>query len=356
MGETHRISFEPVDIEMDVGEDEKILDAAFRQGIHLMHGCREGQCSACKSYVLEGEIQMERYSTFACNDAEVEEGYVLLCRAHAFSDCRIELLNFDEDELLGGVPIQDVRTRITAIEPMTRDIVSLRLTAVEPATYEFKPGQYSDIGIPGTDEHRSFSMATTQSTPGEVEFLIKKYAGGKFAALLDGGLSVGDELRLNGPYGSFTIKEGHALPVVCIGGGAGMAPILSLLRHLNETGSTRPVRFYYGARTAEDLFYVEEILTLGKGLRNFEFVACLSESLPDVNSPAVAALPAALTPQEGNVTHVVAQREADLARCEVYLCGPPPMVDAALLFLDAQGVPKDQIFYDSFTSPAAASL
>lgn len=361
MADTHKIYFEPVDIEMEVGEDEKILDAAFRQGIHLMHGCREGQCSACKSYILEGEIQMERYSTFACNDAEVEEGYVLLCRAHAFSDCTIELLNFDEDELLGGVPIQDVRTRVTAIEPMTRDIVSLRLTAVEPATYEFKPGQYSDITIPGTDEHRSFSMATTQSTPGEVEFLIKKYPGGRFSTLLDGGptgLAVGDELHVNGPYGSFTIKDGHVLPVVCIGGGAGMAPILSLLRHLNETGNTRPVRFYYGARTAADLFYVDEILALGEGLRDFEFVACLSEPLPgaDASPEPVDLAPGAgmrlgVRPELGNVTDVVARREESLAKCEVYLCGPPPMVDAALAFLEQQGVPGDQVFHDSFTSP-----
>ena len=128
MADTHRIRFEPVDIEMDVTEDDKILDAAFRQGIHLMHGCKEGQCSACKSYVLDGDLQMERYSTFACNDAEVAEGYVLLCRAHAFSDCTIELLNYDEDELLGGVPIQTVTARVAAIEPVTRDIVSLRLT------------------------------------------------------------------------------------------------------------------------------------------------------------------------------------------------------------------------------------
>ncbi|EWT01180.1 CDP-6-deoxy-delta-3,4-glucoseen reductase [Intrasporangium oryzae NRRL B-24470] len=359
MADTHKIYFEPVDIEMEVGEDEKILDAAFRQGIHLMHGCREGQCSACKSYVLDGEIQMERYSTFACNDAEVDEGYVLLCRAHAYSDCTIELLNFDEDELLGGVPIQDVRTRVTAIEPMTRDIVSLRLTAVEPSTYEFKPGQYSDITIPGTDEHRSFSMATTQSTPGEVEFLIKKYPGGRFSALLEDGLAVGDELHVNGPYGSFTIKEGHVLPVVCIGGGAGMAPILSLLRHLNETGSTRPVRFYYGARTAADLFYVEQILALGAGLRDFEFVPCLSEELPERpeagSSSADAGMPSGLLLEAGNVTDVVARREADLARCEVYLCGPPPMVDAALVFLEAQHVPSDQVFHDSFTSPVTVS-
>ena len=347
MADTHKIYFEPVDIEMEVGEDEKILDAAFRQGIHLMHGCREGQCSACKSYILEGDIQMERYSTFACNDAEVDEGYVLLCRAHAFSDCTIELLNFDEDELLGGIPIQDVLTRITAIEPMTRDIVSLRLRAVEPEVFDFKPGQYTDIVIPGTGEHRSFSMATTQSTPGEIEFLIKKYPGGRFSALLDDGLTVDDELRLNGPYGSFTLKEGHVLPVVCIGGGAGMAPILSLLRHLHETGSNRPVRFYYGARTAADLFYVEQILGLGDGLRDFEFVVCLSDTLAGADD-----LPTGLVPEAGNVTDVVARRESSLARCEVYLCGPPPMVDAALLFLEGQGVPKDQVFHDSFTSPA----
>src|ERR1700754_2089841 len=266
MADSHKINFEPVDIEMEVREDENILDAAFRQGIHLMHGCREGRCSACKSYVLDGEIQMESYSTFACNDAEVDDGFVLLCRSHAFSDCTIELLNFDEDELLGGIPIQDVRTQVLAVEPKTRDIVSLRLKPVEPGTFDFKPGQYADLYVPGTDEHRSFSMATTQSSTDQVEFLIKKYPGGKFSALLDGQIQAGDEIALTGPYGSFTLKEGYVLPVVCIGGGAGMAPILSLLRHMNETENTRLVRFYYGARTAADLFYLDEILELGKGL------------------------------------------------------------------------------------------
>lgn len=348
MAAKHVITFEPVDIEMEVDEDEVILDAAFRQGIHLMHGCREGQCSACKSFVLDGDIQMDRYSTFACNDAEADEGYVLLCRSHAYSDCTIELLNFDEDELLGGIPIQDVMTRITAISPVTRDIVSLRLTAAEPTTYDFKPGQYADLTIPGSDQTRSFSMATTQSTPGEVEFLIKKYPGGKFSALLDGDLSVGDELKMTGPYGSFTLKDGHVLPIVCIGGGAGMAPILSLLRHLSETESTRPVRFYYGARTADDLFYVDLINTIGKDLRDFEFVVCLSESLPD--DPSAYPFEA----EAGMVTDVVARREESLSKTEVYLCGPPPMVDAAMVFLDQHAVPQDQVFHDSFTSPVTA--
>jgi len=316
----HRINFEPVDIEMEVAEDENILDAAFRQGIHLMHGCREGRCSACKSYVLDGDIQMDNYSTFACNDAEVDEGYVLLCRSHAFSDCTIELLNFDEDELLGGVPIQDVRTRVTAVKPVTRDIVSLQLEAVEPATFEFKAGQYADIGVPGSDEHRSFSMATTRSTPDRVEFLIKKYPGGKFSGLLDDGIVVGDELSLTGPYGT------------------------SILRHLSETASPRPVRFYYGARTADDLFYLDEIAEIGKGLVDFSFVACLSESM-------AGDVPVAVAVEEGNVTDVLARHESDIAKTEVYMCGPPPMVDAALEMLEARSVPKDQVFYDKFTSP-----
>jgi len=344
VAETHRINFEPVDIEMEVDEDESILDAAFRQGIHLMHGCREGRCSACKSYLLDGDVQMDNYSTFACNDAEVDEGYVLLCRSHAFSDCTIELLNFDEDELLGGVPIQDVRTRVIAIEPVTRDIASLRLQAVEPNTFEFKPGQYADIHIPGSDEHRSFSMATTQSTPGQIEFLIKKYPGGKFSGLLDDGLKVGDELSLTGPYGTSTLKDGHVLPVVCVAGGAGMAPILSILRHLSETASSRPVRFYYGARTAADLFYLDEITEIGKGLADFVFLVCLSESM-------AGELPRAVTLAEGNVTDIVAGRESDLGKTEVYMCGPPPMVDAALDLLETRSVPKDQVFYDKFTSP-----
>jgi propane monooxygenase reductase subunit len=126
-----------------------------------------------------------------------------------------------------------------------------------------------------------------------------------------------------------------------------MAPILSLLRHLVETGSTRPVRFYYGARTGQDLFYLDEIAELGKLLSDFEFVACLSESMDEKDKALCGAV------EQGNVTDVVERREAQLSKCEVYLCGPPPMVDAAIAFLETSGVPHDQVFHDSFTSPTA---
>ena len=155
---------------------------------------------------------------------------------------------------------------------------------------------------------------------------------------------MGDELSLTGPYGTSTLKDGHVLPVVCVAGGAGMAPVLAILRHLSESESTRPVRFYYGARTAADLFYIDEITRIGKTLVDFRFVACLSETMDD-------ALPEAVHIEQGFVTDIVARHESGLAKTEVYLCGPPPMVDAALALLDARTVPKDQVFYDSFTSP-----
>ncbi|WP_228001910.1 NADH:ubiquinone reductase (Na(+)-transporting) subunit F [Nocardia australiensis] len=345
MGDTHRIRFEPVDLEIEVTEDETILDAAFRQGVSLMHGCREGQCSACKSFLLDGDVQMDRYSTFALADYESEEGYVLLCKSHAYSDCEIELINFDEDELHNAVPLQQVRTRVIELAPLTNDIVSLKLAPLEPGRYEFKPGQYSEVLIPGTDEHRSFSMATTPATPGVIEFIIKCYPGGRFSALLTDGLVVGDELVLHGPYGSFTVKPDATRDIVCIGGGAGMAPILSLLRHLAEIESPRRVRFYYGARTVNDLFYLPEIAELATGSADFDFVPALSEeTAADWDSIGVR------DGDFGFVTDVVDRREADLTDADIYLCGPPPMVDAALALLDSKGVARERIHFDKFTT------
>ena len=347
MGESHRVRFEPVDLEMDVEEDETVLDAAFRQGITLMHGCREGQCSACKSFLIEGDVQLARYSTFALADYESDEGYVLLCKTHAYSDLVVELINYDEEVLRSAVPIQHVTAVITALTPLTSDIVSLRLQPVED--FVFKPGQYVDITIPGTDRHRSFSMATTPETA-ELEFIIKRYPGGHFSGLLDGdhdGLRIGDELQLTGPYGAFTLRDSSERRVVCIGGGAGMAPILSLLRHLVRIGTRRPVVFYYGARTAEDLFYLPEIAALGQLLDDFRFVPALSLSEIDHWGEL------GVEGRFGLITDVVDQAEPDLSESDFYLCGPPPMVDAAVDLLARRDVPRDRVFFDKFTTASS---
>ena len=132
MGEKHIARFEPVGIELEVDEDETILDAAFRQGIMLMHGCKEGQCAACKSFLLDGEVDLDRYSTFALPDFEEAEGYTLLCRAHAMSDVEIELINFDEEIIRSGVPIVESTVEVAAVEELTHDIRRLVLKLPEP--------------------------------------------------------------------------------------------------------------------------------------------------------------------------------------------------------------------------------
>jgi propane monooxygenase reductase subunit len=343
MGNTHTVRFEPVGIEMEADEDETILHAAFRQGIMLMHGCKEGQCSACKSFLLDGDVDLDRYSTFALPDFEEAEGWTLLCRAHAYSDLEVELINYDEEALHGGTPPRTVRTTVAAIEPLTHDISRLSLTVEDGEPFAFKPGQYVDIRIPGgdEDEHRSFSMANLANGAGELEFMIKRYPGGRFSGLLaDDGLQVGDELEVTGPYGVFTLRSSSPRRIVFIGGGAGMAPILCLLRSMAEAGVDRPAVYYYGARTADDLFHVEEIAALTERLPAFSFVPALSE----------AAEGNGWTGETGLITDVVERLEDDLADVDAYLCGPPPMVDAAIALLERLGVPESHIYFDKFTT------
>jgi propane monooxygenase reductase subunit len=337
MGEKHAVRLEPVGIEFEVDEDETVLNGAFRQGLMLMHGCKEGQCGACKSFLLEGEVDLDRYSTFALPDYELEEGWTLLCRAHAVEDLEVELINYDEEILTSGVALRTARARVEAIDPLTRDIRRLVLK-IDDGEMPFRCGQYVDIGIPGTEESRSFSMANLPNGDGRLEFMIKLYPGGVFSSLLtDGVLQVGDELDVTGPYGVFTLRENDR-PIVFIGGGAGMAPILSLLRSMAEQGVARPAVYYYGAREEQDLFHLEELTELQKLLPGFRFVPALSDS--------------EWAGETGLITDVVERSEQGLDGVDAYLCGPPPMVDAAQEMLMRLGVDEARIHYDKFTTTA----
>ena len=174
MSEKHVVRFEPVGIEIEVSEDQNILRAAAEQGIMLMHGCKEGQCSSCKSFLLEGEdVEHDKYSTFALPDYELEEGYTLLCRAHAYEDLTIELLHYDEEMIRAGLPIQQGVVEVISKDAVTHDRRHLVVRLIEPDWIKFFPGQYMDFTIPGSGSVRSFSMAnTTSRDTGLLEFVI----------------------------------------------------------------------------------------------------------------------------------------------------------------------------------------
>ena len=339
MSGKHTVRFEPVGIEIEVDEDQTILRAAAEQGIMLMHGCKEGQCASCKSFVLEGEdIEHDRYSTFALPDYEKEEGYTLLCRAHAYEDVTIELLNYDEEMIRSGLPIQQAVAEVVCNDPVTHDMRHLVLRLVEPAEVKFFPGQYMDIAVPGTGEVRSFSMANTSSRDGLLEFVIKVYPDGLFSHFLDTRLAVGDRLELTGPFGVFTLREGEA-DLVFIGGGAGMAPILSLLRSMAERGIRRKATFFYGARTRRDLCFSDELRAIAGKLPDFSYIPALSHESPGEWDG-----------ETGLITDVVKRLASGLAGAHAYVCGPPPMVEAAVPLLQTLGVAEKRIYFDKFTT------
>ena len=339
MADKHVVRFEPVGIEIEAAEDQNILRAAAEQGIMLMHGCKEGQCASCKSFILEGEdVEYDKYSTFALPDYELDEGYTLLCRAHAYEDLTIELLNYDEEMIRSGLPIQSGVAEVVSKDAVTHDMRHLVLRLIEPAEVKFFPGQYLDISIPGTDIVRSFSMASTTSRGGLLEFVIKVYPDGQFSRFLAEKLAEGDRLDWTGPFGVFTLREGES-DLVFVGGGAGMAPILSLLRAMAERGLQRKATFFYGARTRADLCFEPELRELERRLPDFRYIPALSEPGPDEEWDG----------ETGLITDVVQRRASNLAQVHAYVCGPPPMVEAALPLLARLGVEEKRVYYDKFT-------
>jgi propane monooxygenase reductase subunit len=334
-----QVYFEPIGEEIECEEDETVLDAAFRHGYSLVYGCREGQCSACKCFLLEGEVSLKRYSTFALSDAEEASGYTLLCRAMPDTDLTIELLHVQENYRLEHA-IKQGQGTVESCERLTHDIYRLVLALDESSEFPFTPGQYMDLQVPGTDLCRSFSMACLPGS-GQLEFLIRAYPEGAFASVLGAGLDPGTPIAFTGPYGSFRLADTDR-DILMVAGGSGMAPVLALLRELAGQASTRKIRFFYGARTGADLFNGELIDELGSRLADFEYHEVLSE--PDVSG---------WSGSTGYVHEVAAQALADgqLSGPEVYTCGPPPMVDALVdVLTSAHSLEEKDIHYDKFTT------
>ena len=231
-----RVLFEPIGEEIDCDEEESVLDASFRQGYNLVYGCREGQCSACRPTCWRARWRSSRIRPSRCPTRRRRRATRFSAGRCPTRDLVVELLHFDPDNWLEN-PIREGLGTVVALEELTRDIRRLLLRVDEPADFSFVPGQYVDVWIPGSDARRSFSMANMPGD-GRIELIIKRYPGGRFSSLLDGALSIGDELRFTGPYGALHLRAGDG-PVLMVAGGSGMAPVLSLLRQLAAQRSER---------------------------------------------------------------------------------------------------------------------
>jgi propane monooxygenase reductase subunit len=271
---------------------------------------------------------------------ERDQEHILLCRTLAFSDLEIELLNYDEELLAYSIPVKDFEAEVTGITPLTHDIRLLEITIDKPL--KFWAGQYVDITLPDQAITRSFSMANPPSETEKLAFIIKRYEGGAFSGQLDGGLAVGTKLGIRGPYGTCFRREKHEGPLILVGGGSGMSPLWSIFQDHVESGEQRSVRFFYGARSEADLFYLEKIRELGAKLADFDFVPVLSDAADDADWSG----------EKGMVHEVLQAHLADLDLsdgADAYTCGPPPMIDAVLPMLIMSDIEGDHIFFDKFT-------
>ena len=329
----------PAERSFECAENETILNAAFRAGIHLPHGCRQGGCGSCKAKIVEGEVDDSDASIAALMDFERTSGLTLLCSAYPASDVVVWSESLDDSDATPQP--SDFEVSVSEVVELAPGIVLIRMT--NESALQFKAGQYIELKVPQTDEWRAYSLANPPSLPNQLELLVKIAPGGLFSNYLaHGHLRAGASLSIRGPFGNFCLREGPRT-ILFIAGGSGLGPVLSMIREMakRESRPARRVRLLYGARTRKDLCYVDELRGYEKTFADLKFIPVLSEADGDL----------AWCGDRGFVTEVIKQFTED-GNVQAYLCGPPPMIDAGLVALAQLGVPDREISFDKFLSKA----
>ena len=317
---------------VDCKAGEKVLDAAFRNKINLPMDCSDGVCGTCKCRAESGAYDMgDDYIEDALTEDEAAGGLVRTCQMVPSSDC---VLSVPVTAASCKTGQQTFAATVTRIEPHHDAAVVLELAVDDgDAAPAFLPGQYVNIDVPGSGDHRSYSFSTA---PGERQlgFLIKKIPDGLMGGWL-AGAKPGDRLELTGPMGSFYLRDGEG-PLLFLAGGTGLAPFLSMLEVLARADSQRQIHLIYGVTRDLDLVLVDEIAAYATRLPNFTFATVVADQASD-------------HPRKGWVTQHMPTDMLAAGGFDVYLCGPPPMVDSVRHYLDDQGIQAASFHYEKFT-------
>jgi propane monooxygenase reductase subunit len=332
----YKLEVDPLGHTITCEEGETVLGAALRNKRLLRYGCGHGGCGSCKVQLVRGLVE-ERSDSFALDSHERAAGMILACASVPVEDCTVDVsaMELTEEEFLSGDRSASFRTRLIDVEAVCSDIRRVRLALVEPARIEFAAGQFVNVHVPGSDSRRSYSMANGPTQDRVLELYCRIHQDGLFSEYLTERASVGDELICSGPFGLLKLRTSHR-PILMIGGGSGLAPLLSILRDIANRGIHRPVSLFFGARTFDDLYALEEIDELARRIEDFIFVPVLSASWPTDWAGAT-----------GMVTDAVAACFDRIAH-DLYLCGPPLMIEAASALAMARGSRPRNIYFDAF--------
>jgi len=314
---------------------EPVLSAALRAGLNLPHSCKGGHCASCRARVLEGEFAYPGPRPPGLTDEEAREGYALLCQARALTDLRVETR---EVRPAPDVEVKSLPCRIERKDLLAPDVMAvfLRLPAVEE--FHYRPGQYLDVML-SEGRRRSFSIASAPADGRLIELHVRRASKSGFTAQLFDRMQAGTLLRIEGPLGQFWLRSESPRPALMVGGGTGYAPLRAMLRQLVAAGDRRPVTLYWGAAEASGLYEHDWLERLARERPGFQYRPVLSGE-PSADAP--------WSGRRGLVHEAVLADFADLAGYDVYASGPPGLIEAIRTGFARRGLPREQLFFDSF--------
>ncbi len=334
------VTVQPAGRVLTVQSDENVLAAAIRQGVGLPYGCKDGACGSCKCRILEGRVVHGEHAEKALSPAEAEQGWMLSCRAMPQTDLVIESRQVSA---VGQPAIVKLPVRVSALSRVAPDVMILRLQLPANQPFQYLAGQYVDVLLKD-GSRRSYSMACApEGSVGTMELHLRHMPGGKFTDHVFSTLKEKDILRLEGPFGSFFLREDSAKPIVLLASGTGFAPVKAMLEHLRAQGVDRSVRVYWGCRTRADLYLDDWMRAEADAMPGVTYVPVLSEP----------GLEEGWQGRTGFVHQAVLADLPDLSGHQVYACGAPVMVAAAKAsFVAVAGLPIDEFYSDAFVSEA----
>jgi CDP-4-dehydro-6-deoxyglucose reductase len=339
---TFQVTVQPANLSFDVARDEAILPAAIRAGVGLPYGCRDGACGSCKSRLLEGRVIHGAHQSKALSPAEEESGWILTCCATPQTDCVVQARTVAG---AGDYPPLKMPARVAALTRAAPDVVVMKLQLPATVAFKYRAGQYVEF-ILRDGARRSYSMANAPEhlgNPPAIELHLRHMPGGKFTDHVFGAMKDKDILRVEGPFGSFFLREDSDKPIVLLASGTGFAPIKAIIEHLRSQGSTRPAVLYWGCRHRADLYQHAWAVDAAAAMPNLRYVPVLSEPRPEDDWRG----------RVGFVHRVVMADLPNLSAHEVYACGAPVMVESAKRdFVASCGLPEEAFYADSFTSEA----
>ena len=329
----------------EVQRDETLLAAAIRQGVGLPYGCKDGVCGSCKSRLIAGRVLHGAHQLKALSVAEEDAGLLLTCCATPQTDCVIEARSVPG---AGEFPVLKMPTRVLTIERPAPDVAVLRLQLAANQRFQYHAGQYVEFILQG-GARRSYSMANAPGrvgSPPAIELHIRHMPGGLFTDVVFSTLKEKDILRIEGPFGSFLLRnetKDRSKPIILLASGTGFAPIKALIEQLRDSGNQRPTTLYWGCRSRADLYLHSWAEQAAAAMPQLRYVPVLSEPQAD----------SGWTGRTGLVHQAVMADWPDLSGHQVYACGAPAMVDAAQHdFVALAGLPAAEFLADAFTSEA----